>query len=447
VTPRKMRKNIFVFVVCGADEHINTLNYSLSSLKRFSDKEILVVTDPERNTLPIDHDNILAVSTPKNFDPHQVSIYLKVGLHKLLDMQHNYCYLDSDVVAVDHKVNDIFGEFQSPIIFAKDHCSIEQFSPNAINCNCIQARNERVNRIEKLEAEQLTLFKQVDDAFQKEWKKFVDKYGFTDKQLLQKYEEVIGICESFGKEFNSFTNQPFLKFLLSHLNENKYNFERVLHNTGKFRWDGKQRKIFDNEGNLIFDDHDKFDYARSDYDAVNYYSYIADRTGYEWRDEQNSWFENGKNAYVAQCNHLKESIQNKFDVLVHHDAWQHWNGGVFLFNSASMEFMDSWYDKTMKIFEDADWKTRDQGTLIATVWDMGLQEAKTLPSEFNFLADRKNLHLKFDPNKGFSFDDFLTCTTPSFIHVYHDFGASGWDVWDFIDSRKQTTEIEETVSQ
>ncbi len=443
---REMRKNIFVFVVCGEDEHINTLNYSLSNLKHFSDYEILIVTDPERNSLQIDHDNILNVSTPQEFDHHQASIYLKVGLHKFLDMGQNYCYLDSDVVAVNHKVNEIFSQFESPIVFAKDHCSIEQFSPNAINCDCIQDRNERVNRLQKLEEEQLVLFKQVDDAFQREWKKFVDKYGFTDKQLLAKYNEVIGICESFGKEFNSFTNRPFLVFLLSHLNEDKYNFERVLQNSGKFRWDRKQRKIFDNEGNLIFDDHDKFDYDRFDYDAVNYYSYIADRTGYEWREDQNSWFENGKNAYIAQCNHLKESIREKFDVLVGDDGWQHWNGGVFLFNSESVDFMDKWFDKTMAIFKDDKWKTRDQGTLIATVWEMGLQDAVTLPSEFNFLADRKNLHLKFDVSKGFSFDDFVTSIIPSFIHVYHDFGASGWDVWDFIDSAKQANQIEEAVT-
>jgi hypothetical protein len=47
--------------------------------------------------------------------------------------------------------------------------------------------------------------------------------------------------------------------------------------------------------------------------------------------------------------------------------WQHWNGGVFLFDDSSVEFLSSWHEKTvMRIFDLPNWKTRDQGTLIAT---------------------------------------------------------------------------------
>ena len=146
-----MRKNIFVFVACGDDVHIKTLNYSLAHLKHFSNYEIIVISDFSRNTLRINHDNVLDVETPKKFNNHQASIYLKVGLHKFLDLNNNYCYLDSDVVAVSSKVNEVFKHFKAPIVFASDHCSIAQFSPNAINCNCLEKRNQVVSELQALE--------------------------------------------------------------------------------------------------------------------------------------------------------------------------------------------------------------------------------------------------------------------------------------------------------
>ena len=57
----------FVFVVCGAEEHIDTLHFSLRYLKHFSDSGIIVLTDSTRNAKPVVHDRIIDVKTPEEF--------------------------------------------------------------------------------------------------------------------------------------------------------------------------------------------------------------------------------------------------------------------------------------------------------------------------------------------------------------------------------------------
>ena len=89
-----MSKNIFVFVVCGAKEHIDTLHFSLNYLKRYSKCEIIVLTDSKRNEIKIKHNHVLEATAPKHFSHHQASIYLKTGIHKFLPKGNNYCYFD-----------------------------------------------------------------------------------------------------------------------------------------------------------------------------------------------------------------------------------------------------------------------------------------------------------------------------------------------------------------
>jgi len=52
-------KQCFVFVVCGAREHIDTLHFSIKALQQFSKKTIYVITDVSRNETPILYDNII----------------------------------------------------------------------------------------------------------------------------------------------------------------------------------------------------------------------------------------------------------------------------------------------------------------------------------------------------------------------------------------------------
>jgi len=429
----KMRKNIFVFVACGDDVHIKTLNYSLIQLKHFSNHEIMVVSDLSRNNLKINHNNLLDIETPKKFNNHQASIYLKVGLHKILDLNNNYCYLDSDVVAVSSKVNEVFKHFKAPIVFASDHCNIAQFSPNAINCNCLEKRNQVVSDLQALEKYHKEHFDKLRKEHNIEWEKFIVNSGLTDQALFEKYQEVIGICEEFGLRFNRLTNIPFIRFLLSHIRPKKFNFEYEVEKSGKFKWDRNKRCIYDMDNNLIFDDFNKFDYKK--YQYVDYYTFISQKTNYNWDEENTTWkFQDGKEVYIAQCDHLKNAIKRKFGTSINSIKWRHWNGGVFLFNQNSVKFMDKWLNKTLEVFKDPHWKTRDQGTLIATVWELGLQQQIKLPSTFNFLADSNNTNLLFDPVQGFSSNGFQTSVKPYFIHVYHNFGLKGWNVWDYIES-------------
>src|ERR1043165_5237901 len=133
-----MGQNVFVFVVCGKRIHIDTLHFSLASLKRYSKNDIWVVTDSSRNETPVIHEKIVDIATPKEFDHHQASIFLKTGLHKFLPTGNNYCYLDTDVVAIDKRADTIFENFSAPITFAPDHCVMDQFSPSAVNCKCFE---------------------------------------------------------------------------------------------------------------------------------------------------------------------------------------------------------------------------------------------------------------------------------------------------------------------
>ena len=68
-----MSQNKFVFVVCGAKEHIDTLHFSIRYLQHFSKNEIIVVTDSARNEIQVAYQNVVDVKTPENFTNHQAS--------------------------------------------------------------------------------------------------------------------------------------------------------------------------------------------------------------------------------------------------------------------------------------------------------------------------------------------------------------------------------------
>ena len=135
----------------------------------------------------------------------------------------------------------------------------------------------------------------------------------------------------------------------------------------------------------------------------------------------------------AACSHLTGAIEQKFGIRVP-DDWVHWNGGVFLFGNHAVPFMNMWHSLTMQIFEDPYWKTRDQGTLITTVWKFGLQHQQCLPSQFNFLIDNNNQDLRFDRDKGYSMGEGVPGICPAFLHLYQaDLGRPGWSLLTDVD--------------
>lgn len=390
-----MNNNIFVFVVCGAEEHIATLHFSLAYLKKYSKCPIYIVTDEARNEIAIEHDSIINIETPKNYNHHQASIYLKTGLPKFLPKGNNYCYLDTDVVAINTDCDAIFNQYISPISFAPDHCKIKKFSAYAVNCSC---SNE---------------WKTDRETFSSVQKKFDKNILITDIKLIEQSRKLDFM---FNELQNSYLKkiktgiQYFLSYPIFKLND-------------EFYYNRKSKTWFNQNNEII-----KYDFPVKQ---------IEKETGFKYKWWNHKWINaNGVNLWEDQCEHLIDEIRNTFGIIIKDKNWQHWNGGVFLFNDSSADFLESWHQKTVHIFTLPNWKTRDQGTLIATVWEFGLQNQPTLSKKWNFLADYHNSGLALKATDNLISDDgFKNSYNPNFIHVYHNWGEKDWSVWQWIETK------------
>ena len=139
------------------------------------------------------------------------------------------------------------------------------------------------------------------------------------------------------------------------------------------------------------------------------------------------------------CDHLREAIAAKFGIVVADPEWQHWNGGVFVFDAQSLDFLKAWHDFTKAILEDPQWKTRDQGTLAATAWKFGLQDQPTLPAKFNTIVDgMRGLldHERVAANPlTYAVDESYSLSAgslnhPAFLHFIGNTCRPGWRNWD-----------------
>jgi len=387
-----MSANKFVFVVCGAREHIDTLHFSIGALKKFSRNEIIVVTDSTRNEIPISHDIVVDIKTSEHFNHHQASIYLKTGLNKFLEKGNNYCYLDTDVVALDGKVDEIFDKYKAPITFCTDHCVLEEFSPSAIKCGCFEAY-------------------EIDS---KKSKYYLDDFNdnilpgllYIDK-CLEEIEKLV--AESKVSKWNYRWHK--LKYLMP---------GRYYHLNDRYKMDKEKGLWYDAKGTLM----------QYEYDAKNASHYISKQTGFTYDQTEKKWYRaDGSSLTRLSCTHLEEKLKEKFNINISSPTWRHWNGGVFLFNDESADFLDFWHNATMAIFADKDWKTRDQGTLIATVWKFGLMDHVTLPISFNLIADFNNDTIEYLGDLTFNIGTERKTIKPHFIHVYHHWGDTEWKVW------------------
>lgn len=388
-----MSKNIFVFVVCGGREHIETLHFSLEYLKKYSKSEIWVVTDTSRNDIEIQHNHQINIDTPSVYTNHQASIYLKTGLHLFLPKGNLYCYLDSDVIALTNEVDEIFNEFLSPIIFAPDHCSLKAFSSSAVNCGCENVR-------EKNKA----FFLEIDAKLKKH---------DSDPELIHKRNQLEAI-------FNQINSSWYSKFL----------------NRIKFKY---SKKIFNLNEDFYFDKLNGVWRDRKHTDVL-YESHnreIEKATLFSYNEITDTWFDqNGNDLWSKDCDHLVDLILQTFGIHVKNSSWQHWNGGVFLFNHESHFFLDAWHSKCKTIFSLNDWKTRDQGTLIATVWEFGLENQTCLNKKWNFLADSNNPAIDFNQQGLFTDQNWENEYSVNLAHIYHRFGDTSWDLWNYILKKK-----------
>jgi len=389
-----MNKGTFVFVVCGSKEHIDTLHFSLSYLKKYSKNNILVLTDSNRNELPIEHDSIIDVKTPENYNHHQASIYLKTGIHKFLPSGNLYCYLDTDIIAVSSNCDAIFNEFIAPIRFAPDHCQVRKFSSYAINCGCLKTRERDREIFNEFVAEvQGTSIK--DETLRSKSKALQLEFDLLKKSWFKKAITAV----------RYFTSYPIFKF-------NK-----------EFHFNKKSRTWHDTSGAIVMYEMD--------------IEKMQKATGLKYNKWNQKWYNKlGEDIWFDECNHLTEYINQEFKIEIKDKNWQHWNGGVFLFNNESHNFLNAWFEKTMHIFTLPNWKTRDQGTLIATAWEFGLENHPTLSKQFNFIADFNNTGVQINQDTNQLTDDgFVTTYNASLVHVYHHWMDKSWPIWQWIESK------------
>src|SRR5579859_1374418 len=145
-----------------------------------------------------------------------------------------------------------------------------------------------------------------------------------------------------------------------------------------------------------------------------------------------------------RCDHLEIAIRRRFQVAITDKTWQHWNGGVFVFDATSATFLERWHQNTMAIFKDPYWLGRDQGTLAATVWELKLQNHPLLPREFNFVVDPLHdlVHSKraavnnqkTTPVETYSLQGDNSKPRPRLLHfINNGIGRRGWKNWDDVE--------------
>ncbi len=364
----------YVFVACGSRKHLDTLSYSLEALRHMTQCRIIVVTDSRRNEVPISWPDLLNVATPSHFNHHQASIYLKTSLHRILPEGPCYCYLDTDVLAISPRVDDIFTHKSGPVTFAPDLNGLPKFSPYAVRCGCLEQHENDLEELKRM----------------LEWKeKKRNQSPTSSPPPVDPSSE--GQLKEWGQK---------LKDLL-------------------FRGSRRLKKV----------EHLSVDPGEQE--AQRYAKWFLD-------SDKNIWINpEGREIHTVRCEHLTEQIASTFGIHGIDTNWQHWNGGVFLFDSESHAFLDAWHHKTLIIFDNPTWRIRDQGTLIATSWEFGLQQSRLLPREFNFIVDfftEKTNQMIFDEN-GIRNDDCSSIESAVFIHIIHHFGDKTWDTWNWIDKR------------
>lgn len=390
--------NYFVFVVCGAKTHIDTLHVSLRFLRHFSTNPILVVTDMSRNEIPVNHDNIINIATPTEYDHHQASIYLKTGLYRFVpDIQNNtYCYLDSDIIAVSDNCNKIFNYQPDPVFFAKDLSAFSEFSPQAMNCGC------------------LTDFQRFKTEFNSPMSLYFEDFKPLKEQTQCAHDRL-------NQYFSILKKHPF-----THANEIAiYLIRRYLSlkrkiNISEFVFNKKNRCWYDHKGNMI-----SFDYR--------YHRHrLLQKAGIYFK---NGFCFNKNHEMISlqtpYCSHLAEHVNAKFGIEIP-SSWRHWNGGVFVLNKKSLGFMDFWHRITLEEFADTATKTRDQGTLAVSAWKFNIQDSETLPQDFNFITEYDNPDIHWSETKGYTRDGFQNSFEPAMLHIYHHWGDTNWDIWQSV---------------
>ncbi len=132
---------------------------------------------------------------------------------------------------------------------------------------------------------------------------------------------------------------------------------------------------------------------------------------------------------LLTCAHLRRQLSERFDLDVP-AGWTHWNGGVFVFGPDAEPFLERWHELAVASFEWPEWRTRDQGALIASAWQLGLQDLPRLPQEFNFIvADPYREDVYLDATSGWSLGRSGPWLHPRLLHLFQPgLDSSDWDL-------------------
>ena len=413
-------KNIFVFAVCGVESWLNQLNISLKYLRSFSKNEIIVVTDLSRNKIDILHNNIINFKTPQDIDNIKASIFLKISLHKILDMANNYCYLDSCVIAVRKGVDKIFNHNYGKITFSPDFCKFNEASPYLVNCNCLAERYNEQKELNDIlfkykdykdEGKELNeVLKDENNLFRKSVIYLIAHLQVKIKKIFFKYYAESEQNRSGMIKFN------FYKLLKIKLFDKLNISEHWIYNKFNKAW-------LDENNNILYCKH------------LQLSDYIENKTNFRYDKEINEWVNknNSKVFYEPLCNHLKDLIKIEFKLIITKSDWQHWNSSVFLFNSKSVDFLDLWHSYALLAFNNAYFKTNDIPSLAAAVWKFNYQNKQNFPTEFQLIANLKAKNAKYIGNNEYSINEGKTIISPYFINTGNGFGNKNWEIWNSIE--------------
>jgi 4-hydroxybenzoate polyprenyltransferase len=356
----------FVFVACGPARHLDRLEAAARRLRRFCENPVFVVTDEARND-------------------RQAAIALKTAAHRHLPAGRNWCYLDTDVLAVSAEADQVFLHHRAGgATFASDHGPLAQFSPYAVSCGC-QSDDRRARQIEVL----------------KLLRRFYTKPERSDAAL--------GVLTRVQAQYLAPVDTR----------QQRARQSRWVRRRVGLSWIEDDLAWVDAAGNAVVCP-----------DAVDV---VERRTAARWDRTEKIWRDgDGAPLFPASCRHLCDAIRATFGVEVDPE-WQHWNGGVFVFDEGAFPLLDLWHEWTLGIFGRSPWHDRDQGTLVAAAWKLGVQDRATLPTAFNFIARYLDGGFVPDAARGLSRDGGLTFSRPRLVHAMEGWRDPAWELWAWLD--------------
>ena len=145
---------------------------------------------------------------------------------------------------------------------------------------------------------------------------------------------------------------------------------------------------------------------------------------------------------AGPCTHLRAAIRRTFGIELPDGEQRLWNGGLYLFDRRSLEFSRAWHANTVLTFDDPCWRVRDQGTLMVTRWQLGLQSHPTFPPAATRIVDRFYGYreaqrpaltpAEFFVDRGYRLGDD---DGPAFLHFINGgVGCAGWPNWDEVEA-------------